>query len=373
MNLDRFSVATFNLYNLQMPGKRMNPGQTPWTQEEFERKAVWISGQLRSLDADVVGFEECWSREALEQVIAHEGLDAEYELLADEATGSRIVCAAMVRNGLRDGRDPEWIRDFPAALRLESNDLSDLQAEHIAVDIDTFSRPILNFQVRLRDDPEPLTEVFVTHFKSKLPTRIDQETWFQQDPDLYKPHVTAIGSAISTIRRTAEATALRVLLNGVMKGTDAPVIVLGDCNDGQHSNTLNILTGQPRYLVGDVRRRCGHRPLHGADAAGVPRHPRRLLHPRVPGPARVAGPRAGQRAVLRQQQEAQVAVRRVGHQQRPPQHRGPQGQRVDRPRRGPGPLQVEAGALGGRAVASTPKARSTFDRGPVMDPAPVPD
>jgi predicted extracellular nuclease len=251
MNLDRFSVATFNLYNLQLPGDHMNPGQKPWTEEEFERKAAWISGQLRSLDADVVGFEECWSREALEQVIAHDGLDAEYELLADAATGSRIVCAAMVRNGLREGRDPEWIRDFPVALRLESNDLSDVQAEHIAVQIDTFSRPILNFQVRLRDDPEPLAEVFVTHFKSKLPTRIDQETWFQQDPDLYKPHVTAIGSAISTIRRTAEATALRVLLNALMKETDTPVIVLGDCNDGQHSNTLNILTGQPRYLVGD--------------------------------------------------------------------------------------------------------------------------
>ena len=31
------------------------------------------------------------------------------------------------------------------------------------------------------------------------------------------------------------------------------MIVLGDLNDGQHSNTLNILTEQPRYLVGDVR------------------------------------------------------------------------------------------------------------------------
>ena len=53
----------------------------------------------------------------------------------------------------------------------------------------------------------------MTHLKSKLPTRIDQEDWFQQDAGLYKPHVTALGAAISTIRRTAEATALRVLLN----------------------------------------------------------------------------------------------------------------------------------------------------------------
>ena len=252
MNLERFSVATFNLYNLQLPGDHMNPGQTPWTKGSSSARRSGSPAQLRSLDADVVGFEECWSRDALAQVLAHDGLDAEYELLAD--AGHRQpdrVRGAWSATACCDGRDPEWIRDFPVALKLESNDLSDVQAEHIAVDIDTFSRPVLNFQVRLRDDPEPLTEVFVTHFKSKLPTRIDQETWFQQNVALYKPHVTAIGSAISTIRRTAEATALRVLLNGVMDESDTPVIVLGDCNDGQHSNTLNILTGQPRYLVGD--------------------------------------------------------------------------------------------------------------------------
>ena len=34
-----------------------------------------------------------------------------------------------------------------------------------------------------------------------------------------------------------------------MKDTEQQVVVLGDLNDGQHSNTLNILTGQPRYLL----------------------------------------------------------------------------------------------------------------------------
>lgn len=34
-----------------------------------------------------------------------------------------------------------------------------------------------------------------------------------------------------------------------MKGTNTPVIVMGDLNDAQHSNTLNILTGQPNYLL----------------------------------------------------------------------------------------------------------------------------
>lgn len=66
-----------------------------------------------------------------------------------------------------------------------------------------------------------------------------------------KKHATSIGAAISTIRRTAEAAALRFILTEQMKGTRTPVIVLGDINDGQHSNTVNILTEQPRYLVGD--------------------------------------------------------------------------------------------------------------------------
>ena len=43
--------------------------------------------------------------------------------------------------------------------------------------------------------------------------------------------------------------ALRWLLVERMKDTDTPVIVLGDLNDGQHSNTLNILTGQPNFIL----------------------------------------------------------------------------------------------------------------------------
>jgi endonuclease/exonuclease/phosphatase family metal-dependent hydrolase len=249
MNLERFSVATFNLYNLQLPGRSMNPGQKVWTEAEFERKAAWASRMLGSLDADVVGLQELWHRDALARVLAHDALDVAYDVLADPADGGHIICAALVRKGLLRG-DPQWISDFPDAVRLESNDHADPQAPRISVRIPGFSRPVLRFQVALRDD-EPPTEVFVTHLKSKLPTRIDQEDWFQEDPDAFKPHVTAIGAAISTIRRTAEATALRVLLTGVMKGTVTPVIVLGDVNDGQHSNTLNILTEQPRYLVGD--------------------------------------------------------------------------------------------------------------------------
>ena len=57
----------------------------------------------------------------------------------------------------------------------------------------------------------------------------------ERQQDAIRAHSKALGSALSTIRRSAEAAALRVLLNKVMKKTDTPVVVLGDLNDAQLS------------------------------------------------------------------------------------------------------------------------------------------
>lgn len=249
MDLDRVSVATFNLYNLQRPGRPVNPTQQPWTEAEYARKVAWTADLLETVDADVVGLQELWDARAMEDVLDRPTLRERYDLLAEPATGGRIVCAALVRTGLVRGT-PTWVSAFPDAVRLESGDAMDPQAPEVAVRIDGFSRPVLRFQVALRDEP-PLTEVFVAHLKSKLPTQVNAEPWYDADPERYRDHRNALGAAISTIRRTAEATALRVLLTEVMKGTSTPVLVLGDLNDGAHSNTQNILTEQPGYLVGD--------------------------------------------------------------------------------------------------------------------------
>jgi endonuclease/exonuclease/phosphatase family metal-dependent hydrolase len=250
VNRDRFSVATFNLYNLQLPGDPMHRGQKPWTDGEFAQKTEWTARQLTVLDADVVGLQELWSSQAMERVLADPALSGKYDLLAEPANGRKIVCGALVRKGLLRGT-PRWIETFPPELRLQSSG-DDAQTPDVSVTIPHFSRPVLNFQVALREKP-PLTEVFVAHLKSKLPERVHNEEWFEANEDAFKPHAGALGAALATIRRTAEATALRILLTKAMKGTVAPVLVLGDVNDGQHSNTLNILTEQPRYLVGESR------------------------------------------------------------------------------------------------------------------------
>ncbi len=243
-----FTVATFNLYNLTLPGKRMYAGTKPWTDEEYRLKIRFTAQQLREAQADVVGLQELWHADAMREVLREAGMDTTHELLAPaDATGTRIVCAAVVRKGLRVG-EPTWVEDFHPDFVLESKG-GDPQTAPIVVAVRTFSRPVLRFEASLHAD-DPPARVFVCHFKSKQPTPIDKEDWFKQRPDTYRDHRAALGAAISTIRRTAEAAALRFALTLEMKHTDAPVVVIGDVNDGQHSNTVNVLTEQPRYLTG---------------------------------------------------------------------------------------------------------------------------
>lgn len=249
MDLKTLSIATFNLLNLNEPGLPMYNDTAGWSADQYARKIDWTQRMIRLLQADVFGFQELWHGDSISRAAQAAGLDGDYDLLVPpDAKGKGIVCAAMVRKGLLSG-EPDWIVDFPDKFVLQSTG-DDPQTPAITVKIDSFSRPVLHFTIAPRQDHEPV-HVYVCHFKSKGPTKVFRESWFKAEPDIYKKHATNIGSAVSTIRRTAEAAALRFLLSEQMKGNRSPVIVIGDINDGQHSNTVNILTEQPRYLVGE--------------------------------------------------------------------------------------------------------------------------
>ena len=204
--------------------------------------------QIEDIDADVWDFQELWHRKSLVNVFKKAGMSSKYKLFAPAShKRQRIICSGAVRKEMLVG-EPEWIDSFPKKFRLESTG-DDAQTPEISVALIKFTRPVLHFKVKPRTSGKAIS-VYVAHFKSKGPTKLFRESWYKSDNEFYKKHAEGLGSAISTIRRTAEAPALRMILTEVMKGNEQPVVVLGDLNDGQGSNTLNILTGQPRYLIG---------------------------------------------------------------------------------------------------------------------------
>jgi predicted extracellular nuclease len=258
------SFATFNLYNLNVPDTPIYVDTDGWTQAEYDRKIKWSADMLQCLMADVYGFQELWHGQCLADMFAQAGLTGHYDLLAPPtANGGKIVCGGAVRAGLLEGQ-AQWISDFPADFKLQSKG-DDPQTPAIAVNLKGFSRPVLHFKVKAHA-AQAAIHVFVCHFKSKGPTKVHTEAWYNAAVATYKPHAEAMGSALSTIRRTAEATALRWMLTQRMKGSDDPVVVLGDLNDGQHSNTLNIITSQPNYLKPWSRPAGGDAALYSAQA-----------------------------------------------------------------------------------------------------------
>lgn len=247
-NLRQLSFATCNLYNLNEPQLPMYRNAEGWSEEQYKAKIEWLGRAVQVTNADVWGFQELWHRKSLVNVFKKAKLSSEFTILAPAShRGQKIICAAAVRKDLLID-EPKWIERFPDKFVLFGSG-DDPQTPAIAVSLKSFSRPVLHFTIKPRTDSKEI-QVFVAHLKSKMPAQVDREEWFQQDRTFYRNHRTGIGASLSTIRRTAEAAALRMMMTEATKGNDDPVVVLGDLNDDKRSNTLNILTEQPNYLMG---------------------------------------------------------------------------------------------------------------------------
>ena len=239
------SFASFNLLNLQLPGDAIYGDTDGWDADIYQRKIDFTATTLERLDADVIGLQDLWAGAARDEALTKAGMASDYAaLVPSDHDDDKIVCAAAVRRDMLVG-EPEWITDFPPEYVLKTGG-DDPQQDFLEVNLSTFSRPVLHFQVQ-PDRRTPVIHVFVCHFKSRRPTQIWRErSWYEKE--VHGPHATALGYAISTVRRTAEAAALRVLVTLLIKKTDTPVVLIGDMNDGKDSNTLNILSEQPTYL-----------------------------------------------------------------------------------------------------------------------------
>ena len=247
--------ATFNVLNLAPPGMRFYVDQEPWTQAQYDAKADWIAQQLDLLDADVIGFQEIFSQDALRDVLSrtrkyrnahHAGFDP--DAFADPAG-----LAASVQNGMLTpsvalvSRLPFFAA--PACYGKLPHGLA-VQLPGIDAPATTFTRPILHVQVIAGGDAPPVPgfpaarkqpiDVFVCHLKSKRPDYRGGASAGSPDADSY-----TLGLAMlrSMIRRGAEALGLRYLISDQLRRQRLPLVVLGDFNDVAAAMTTQLVTG----------------------------------------------------------------------------------------------------------------------------------
>jgi len=239
--------ATFNAFNLAPAGQQLYENLLPLTEEEYEAKLEWTARQIDLLDADVIGFQEIFSQDALRAALArtrryrdaiHVGFDPDpgaERLTPSVALVSRLPLAAP---GARHA-------DFPDGVTMPDG----------SREACTFSREVIHAAIAV--SPDVVVDVVVVHLKSKRPD-------YRTGDSVEDPLLFGLACLRSLVRRGTEAVALRVLLTTMARENKRPQVVLGDFNDVADAVSTTIVMGNGTAMSGRLFDACQlqHRQDH---------------------------------------------------------------------------------------------------------------
>ncbi|MET0112566.1 MAG: endonuclease/exonuclease/phosphatase family protein [Limnospira maxima] len=217
-----FKIGTFNLYNLVLPNRTYYETRQ-YTPELYQQKKAWISHQLATMQADIIGFQEIFDPEALQEILAATESYHNAHLITTNPTRNKPVvglCSKLpiISWQIYDKFPPE----------------SQIDIEGTMIPINHFSRPVLAVNIQLQDSLQ--CTVFVVHLKSQRPK-------IPEGVDSQNPVEKAKGKVRSLLRRAAEATALRCIMLKTWSHSQNPIILLGDFNDSDLAITTKIMAG----------------------------------------------------------------------------------------------------------------------------------
>lgn len=222
--------ATFNVRNLALPGMKFYENAPPYSNKLYEAKTDWIAEMIDMIEADVIGFQEIFSQQALKHALSktryfreafHAGFDPDpnrrIKMTPNVALVSRIPFAG----------EPVSHVDLPHGLEVTLPTNARL--------VNQFSRPILEVPLRLPNGQ--LVHVLTAHLKSKKPD-------YLLDADRDDLHDFGVASLRAHIRRGTDALGLRFLVAALRRRHGRPMIVMGDFNDIITASSTQIVTGE---------------------------------------------------------------------------------------------------------------------------------
>lgn len=259
-------VASCNVLNLALPGRRFYPNQDPYGVAEHERKLDWLGAMLRRLNADVTGFQEVWDEAALKAAVARSGLQMRHVVAPGAETGAE----GTPRVGLATRLAVEALRSVTDFSPGESVVVPEL-GEHAR-----FERPVLHATLRVKSGQR--LHVLVAHLKSKRPKFL-QDAAGEPQEDRDDPHVVTRATLRSLMMRAAESAALRGLVIDLIHRTRDPLVLLGDMNDGPQSVTSQLIAAT--QAVAYDRQARDVALFHAADVQTEPALRRDMLYSHV--------------------------------------------------------------------------------------------
>jgi endonuclease/exonuclease/phosphatase family metal-dependent hydrolase len=221
-------VATWNLENLFTPESEYGPT----SQEAYEEKLAALAEVIAEIDPDVLAIQEVGSIEAIDDLV--DRLPGDWHVALSQLPDRREIRVGFLSRTAFD--DVDEVHSFPPLLR-------PVQVDDEGATIATTNRGVL--RVRVTSDGRSV-DLATCHLKSKLLTYPGER---------FTPHdegERARFGAYALYQRAAEAVTVRSLADRLLagRGSERPVVVLGDLNDEPYAGTTQILLGPPGSEIG---------------------------------------------------------------------------------------------------------------------------
>ena len=230
-------LATINLYQFAELGYYWyeRSEDNTYHSRQWKKKQRWIEEQLAEMDADVVGFQEVFSVDALKALVNRSGYPyfATTDIPKTNSDDGKVFISPVVAIA---SRHPfKRVQSVPIAHEIKANIPTTTEF--------TFSREPVCATVQSPELGDIM--VYVIHLKSKRPvlerglTYADDVAWKERFKDTLIRR--SRGDVLSMLQRGLEATAL---YHDVIKQLDTTpqIVVMGDVNDDESSSPFNALT-----------------------------------------------------------------------------------------------------------------------------------
>lgn len=242
-------IGTFNLFQFVEPPYSWYDKKNTFSKQQWMKKTTWIKKQITDMNCDVIGFQEVFSKNALEKLTKELGFDY----------------FVTVENAKVDNKDPNIFISTTVALASKYPISEILKVpinaksivKHKLEDDFQFSRTPIKVTIELPN--KQLISVYVNHFKSNRENELEYS--FTRNHSL-KEKLEKTKDALekniskSLKQRLCETSSLFYDI----KKTTSPIIFLCDLNDKEFSLTIEALTNEAyhentkenSYLLYDV-------------------------------------------------------------------------------------------------------------------------
>lgn len=231
--MNTLRVGTFNLFQFVEPPYSWYTKKSTFSQKKWLEKTSWITQQIVEMNCDIIGFQEVFSKDALEE-LTHK-LGYKYFITVDDAkvdkTNSKVFITTTVALASKYPiiEIQEVLQDKPS-----------IQKHNLKADFQ-FSRKPIKALIELPNKKQ--ITVYVNHFKSNRENEL--EYIFRKEHTLEEKKLKtqeALDKDISKSlkQRLCETSSLFY----DFQKTNTPIISLSDLNDKEFSLTIESLTNE---------------------------------------------------------------------------------------------------------------------------------